>query len=140
MKKQVSAGIVVYYKPSETVEYLLLHYIPGHWDFPKGKLEAGETKIQAAMRELEEETGLTEISIHEGFEQALTYYFKDRFGNDIEKTVHFFVGQVPNREKLITLSKEHQGYVWLPFDAALAQLTFGNAKEVLKKADAFIKS
>lgn len=139
MIKQISAGIVVYYKQGTMVEYLLLHYIPGHWDFAKGKLEAGETNIEAAIRELEEETGLTDISVHQGFEESLTYQFRDRSGSSIEKTVHFFVGRVPDRATPIRLSKEHQGYVWLPYQAALDQLTFNNAKEVLARADAFIK-
>lgn len=140
MIKQISAGIVVYYQQGNTVEYLLLHYIPGHWDFAKGKLEAGETNIQAAMRELEEETGLADVTIHQGFEELLTYQFRDRSGNSIEKTVHFFVGRVPDRVTSVRLSKEHQGYVWLPYQAALDQLTFSNAKEVLARADAFIGS
>lgn len=138
MIKQISAGIVVYYKQGNLVEYLLLHYIPGHWDFAKGKLEHGETNIQAAIRELEEETGLTEITVHQGFEQSLSYHFKDRAGNNIEKTVHFFVGRVPDRATPIRLSREHQGYVWLPYQAAYDRLTFNNAKEVLARADAFV--
>lgn len=142
MKKQVSAGIVVYYKPTDgsEVEYLLLHYVAGHWDLPKGKLEAGETKIQAAIRELEEETGLTEIAIHEGFEESLMYQFRDKHGNPIEKTVHFFVGQVPHRNSPVKISREHQGYDWLPFNKAMQRLAFSNAQQVLQRAHQFIAS
>ncbi|MCX5922916.1 MAG: bis(5'-nucleosyl)-tetraphosphatase [Candidatus Dependentiae bacterium] len=138
MKRQLSAGIVVYYENNQSTEYLLLQYGAGHWDFAKGKLEQGETKIQAALRELQEETGLTTIDIKKGFESSLTYTFQDFRGNPVEKTVHFFIGQVPTKEK-ITLSHEHKDYTWLPFEPALEQLTYQNAKDVLTKAHEFLK-
>ena len=40
-------------------DYLVLHYEAGHWDFPKGHVEGEETAEEAAIREIEEETGLT---------------------------------------------------------------------------------
>ena len=60
MAKEKSCGAVVFRKDDE-VKYLLLHYTPGHWDFPKGKQEIGETEEQAASREIEEETGIKGI-------------------------------------------------------------------------------
>jgi len=39
----------------------------------------------------------------------------------------------------VKISPEHIGYKWLPYDEALIQLTFKNAKEILKKADNFLK-
>jgi len=137
MKKQVSAGIVIYHKEGKNVEYLLLQYGAGHWDFPKGKLEIGETKDQAARRELTEETSLHDVNIHPGFEQSLVYIFNDFRGYPIEKTVHFFVGEVPYKGP-ITLSHEHQAYEWLPYDKALEQLTYQNAKNVIIKAHVFL--
>lgn len=138
MKIQVSAGIIVYYKPNGQPEYLLLQYTAGHWDLAKGKLEPGETNMQAALRELQEETGISKIEMNEGFEESLKYVFKDYTGQPIEKTVHFFVGQVHKKEVAI-LSREHKGYIWLPYDEAVQKLTYQNAKDVLIKANEFIK-
>ncbi len=139
MIKQVSAGIVVYYqadKKSEP-EYLLLHYLSGHWDFPKGKLEKGEDTLSAAVRELQEETGLTGARLREGFSDSLSYSFKGKDGQPIEKTVTFFLGSVDTKE--VKLSHEHVGYAWIPYALAHRQLTFANAKDLLQKADAFLR-
>ncbi len=135
MKKQFSAGIVIYYKKNDVVEYLILHYPKGHWDFPKGKIETGETHKEAALRELKEETGL-EATIQESFKESFSYFFTDDVGERIAKTVYFFVGKAQTQQ--ITLSHEHQGYAWLSFDEAIKQLTYQNAQDLLKKSDQFI--
>lgn len=138
MKKQTSAGIVIYYQNENEREYLLLQYVAGHWDFPKGKLEEGETHMQAAVRELQEETGIEHVTIHPGFEESFIYVFNDFRARPIEKTVTFFVGQVFDK-KIATLSKEHQGYIWLPYEEAVTRLTYANAREVLIQAHEFLK-
>jgi len=139
MKQVFSAGIIVFYKSDATIEYLLLHYEPsGHWDFPKGKIEPGETKQEAALRELKEETGL-QADIIPGFEQTITYHFKDYESSELaHKTVYFFVGQALHQN--VTLSYEHKGHTWLPYQKALQQLTYKNAQELLKKSHAFIEA
>lgn len=135
MIEQESAGIITFIKEDHEVLYLVLHYLSGHWDFAKGKLEAGETKIDAASRELQEETGLT-AQIIPGFQESLKYVFKER-GKLIEKTVTFFVGQTD--AQTVKLSREHVGYLWLPYEQAHAKLTYKNAQEILKNADLFLK-
>ena len=72
MKLLFSAGIVVYFKRKDKVQYLLLHYASGHWGFPKGKIEEDEKKQEAALRELKEEASLL-ANIHEGFEYSYEY-------------------------------------------------------------------
>ena len=99
--------------------YLLLNYRRGYWDLPKGKLEKGETNLQAAIRELKEETGLGG-EIHEGFEQSLSYMFKDPDGDLVQKTVTFFVGKASTKE--VILSYEHLSYKWLPYKEAVAKI------------------
>lgn len=136
MKRQFSAGIIIYHEYKGDVTYLLLHYVSGHWDFPKGKIEAGETEERAAHRELKEETGLSAI-IKPGFRESLEYIFKE---HDvlIHKTVTFFVGKASKQE--VRLSREHQGFAWLPYEEARSHVTYKNAREILKKAHDFIES
>jgi len=136
MKKIVSAGFALFCREGDVLEYLLLHYVGGHWGFPKGKIEPGESKRQAALRELKEETGLS-AQIHEGFEQSLAYFFSDR-GARVHKTVHFLVAETTSKH--VILSHEHIGFAWLPYEQAFERLTFDNAKQVLQKADFFIRS
>src|SRR3990172_1096582 len=138
MKSLNSAGIVVYYELRGTIEYLLLHYPAGHWDFSKGKLEKGESNQEAALRELAEETGIQEVEILPEFQESFSYFFTDYDGKKTHKTVDFFVGKV--HDKKVTLSFEHQGYVWLPYQEALKKLTYQNAKDLLQKVNQFIDS
>ena len=136
MIEQQSAGIVVYCIKDYEINYLVLHYISGHWDLAKGKLEPGETKLQAAHRELQEETGLT-ADVIPGFEESLSYIFKER-GKMIKKTVTFFVGKT--NQQSVRLSREHQGYLWLAYEKSYEKLTYQNAKDLLKNADEFLKA
>lgn len=135
MIEQQSAGIITFSRKNHEEKFLILHYLSGHWDFPKGKLEPGESYRQAAHRELEEETGLS-AEIITGFQESLTYTFKER-GKLIKKTVTFFVGTT--EEQPIRLSREHTGYLWLPYEKAYEKLTYQNAKDLLQKAHDFLK-
>ena len=137
MLKQSSAGIVVY-RTSEhgTRTYLLLQYPGKYWDFPKGKLEEGETWLEAALRESREETGL-DILVHKGFDHIYMYSFNDFKGNRIQKTVVFFIGQAPTDSE-VTLSYEHIDYLWLSYEQARMQIHFENVRLLLDEVENFL--
>ena len=130
-----SAGIIPYRIVDNTIFYLLLQYSAGHWEFPKGKIEKGEDKQEAAHRELMEETGLTaEIDSH--FEETFDYIFTDYDKQLAHKTVYFFVGKATSKK--VVLSYEHQDYAWLNYEDAMKQLTFKNATVVLEQANKYL--
>jgi len=135
MREQKSTGIVLFRNDSGKNEFLLLNYPQGHWDFIKGKVEEGETPHETALRETKEETGISDIEFIDGFEESVEYDF--RFKNeDIHKKVIFFLAKT--NEKKISLSHEHNDFVWLEYDNALKKTTFRNAKNVLSKANEFL--
>ncbi|RME79591.1 MAG: NUDIX domain-containing protein [Methanobacteriota archaeon] len=135
MVDEVSAGFVVFWP--HPLEYLLLHYVEGHWDFPKGHIEGGESELEAAKRELKEETGL-DVHVYDGFRHTYTYSFRSYEKNKkVEKRVIFRVARANSREVL--LSHEHIDYAWLPYDKALERLTYDNAKNLLREANSFIR-
>ena len=135
MPFEKSAGAVIFRKEDSQIYYLLLHYTPGHWDFPKGHIEKGENLIQTVRREVEEETGIKDIKIASGFKEWIKYFFRVE-GKNIFKIVTFFLAETQTKE--VKISFEHKGFKWLPYEEALEQLNFKNAKEILKKANGFL--
>jgi len=131
VRQERSAGLVVFRMDAGDVIFLLLHYGWGHWGFPKGNIEPGEQAKEAAIREVEEETGLTSIRLIDGFEKSIEYVYRKR-RTTIHKEVAYFLAETP--ESKIRLSVEHKGYVWLHFGEAVNQLIFENDKDVLRAA------
>jgi len=136
MKTEKSAGAVVFIKEKEPI-YLLLQYEKKHWDFPKGNIEPGEKENETVIREIEEETALKDVEIIYGFKDKVHYYYKFK-GELINKTVIFYLAKTKIKE--VKISFEHIGFDWLPYDKAIEKLTFKNAKEILKKANNFLKT
>jgi bis(5'-nucleosidyl)-tetraphosphatase len=104
----------------------------------KGHIEEGESKEQAAVRELQEETGITQVELDTAFEDSFSYFFKSPQGELIHKTVYFLIGSTG--EEKVCLSHEHIGFSWLPFKEALEQLTYQNARKLLEKAHKHVNS
>ena len=135
MPLEKSAGAVIFRKEGGNIYYLLLHYQSGHWDFPKGNIEKGEKLEETVKREVKEEAGLEDIEILPEFKENIKYFYKLK-GKNIFKIVTFFLAETKTKE--VKISWEHIGYKWLPYDEALEQLTFKNAKEILKKANNYL--
>ena len=134
--KEKSAGAVLFIQNRER-KYLLLHYEAGHWDFPKGNIEKGEEEKETVLREIAEETGITPIRFVEGFKERLHYFYSIN-QKTISKEVIFYLAETDKEE--VKISFEHIGYKWLVYPDALSQLTFKNSKEILNKAEQFLKS
>ena len=67
MLREKTIGIVVFKKEGKSIKYLLLHHGGEYWNFPKGRQEGLEEELDSAKRELEEETGIKDIKIIDGF-------------------------------------------------------------------------
>ena len=129
-KRERSAGVLVYRQEAGLTLFLLLDY-GRYWDFAKGHLEKGEDDTAAALRELGEETGINDVTLHPTFSREITYFF--RKGKVlIHKSVNFFLGEVT--DEAVTISHEHKGYTWAPADEALRLVAHDNARAVLSAA------
>jgi len=141
MPIEKSAGAVIFRRDNNKIYYLLLHYpsSPGttkeYWDLPKGHIEKGEKLEDTAKREVEEETGLKEIEFLKGFKESIKYFFKWK-GKNIFKFVTFYLAETKTEK--VKVSLEHLGFKWLPYKEALKQLTFKNAKDVIRKANNYL--
>jgi 8-oxo-dGTP pyrophosphatase MutT (NUDIX family) len=129
-KEEFSVAAIVYNEN----EYLLLKYGLGHWEFVKGHIEENESDEQTILRELEEETGITDAIIVRGFKEKYDYYFTFK-SQKIHKYVNCYL--IQSFSKNVKLSYEHEDYCWLTYHKALKRLTYDNAKRLLKKADKF---
>ena len=131
MIEETSSGVVLFRKENDKILFLLLHYPSGHWDFVKGKMEEGETPHETAIRETQEETGITDVEFLDNFEEWIQYNFQYQ-GELVQKKVVFFLGETKTKE--ITISNEHLNFTWMDYTTAMEKTTFDNAKTVLSKS------
>lgn len=116
--KVLSAGVVVVRSEESRWRYLALrayHY----WDFPKGIVEQGEDPLQAAVREVEEETGITDLIFAWGHD------FRETPPYGPGKVARYYVAQTHQTEIVLPISPElghpeHQEYRWVDYEAARA--------------------
>src|SRR5690606_18256166 len=102
------------------------------WGFPKGHLEEGETPERAALREVEEETGLVDLVLGPRLETIDWFFRAD--GRLIHKYCHFYLIEAPTGE---TCPQREEGITacrWVPLAEALATISYDNAREVLRMA------
>jgi len=131
MIEETSAGIVLFRKEESKNLFLLLHYPSGHWDFVKGKMEKGESIHETAIRETKEETGITDVTFLDDFEERIEYNFQYQ-GESVHKKVIFFLAETNTKD--VEISHEHLDYTWVDYNTAMEKTTFDNAKTVLTKA------
>jgi 8-oxo-dGTP pyrophosphatase MutT (NUDIX family) len=128
-----SAGAIVY-SPGTPVEYLLLR--SRHWEFPKGLIDADESELDAAAREVREETGL-EVDLVPGFRESIQYFYRrGKGGALVKKEVIYFLGKA--RERAFKISWEHQEARWVTLEQAMELLEYENYRGMLTKANEIV--
>lgn len=133
--RAVCVSCIVVRRAAEGPEYLLLRRaaeesLPGIWSYVAGRVEEGETGVQAIRRELLEETGLVPEALYSS-DFVEQFYAAD--GNHIELVAAFvaFVGA----DAEVTLDEEHQDFAWLPLSDAVGRVAFPPQKELLGYVD-----
>lgn len=114
--KRLSAGVVVVRCVEGRYRYLLLRAFR-YWDFPKGLVEPGETPIDAARREVQEETGLANLEFRWGEQYRETA----PYGNG--KTARYYLALTATDDVKLPVNPalgrpEHHEFRWLDYEEA----------------------
>ena len=141
MKQDYSYGVIPVREIADSYELLVIHQISytgdRFWIFPKGHAEIGESPAEAALRELEEETGLQDVSLNTDQPFTLSYSFKHE-GENIQKTVTYFIGEVGDPATHISDPSEVAALAWVPLAEVEEKVTHQDTKELVRKVVAFL--
>ena len=117
MKKEKSCGVIVINKDKQI---LLVKHQAGHYGFPKGHVESGETEIETAIRETKEETNI-DVSIIGEYRFVISYDTK----YNTHKDVVYFIGY-PTTHKIIPELVEVSDVKWVDYEQVASLLQFQN--------------
>ena len=136
MAKRAS-GFVIFRQAKNQVEFLLLQASNGvhHWTPPKGHVDPGEDDITTALRETEEESGLTasQLNVREGFVKEISYSAWGR-----PKVSAYYLAELIDKDASVTLSHEHWAWKWASIDEACKLADYPEMQTVLQQAHSFI--
>lgn len=122
----------MYQQEAGTRRFLLVQMNQGHWSFPKGHMEMGETEEMTAIREIREETNL-QVRLIPGFREVTRYHPAPQ----VEKEVVYFLA-FPTTVDVKTQVAEIRTAEWLDFLGAAHRLTFQNDVNILWMANDFL--
>ena len=129
MNQEKSCGAVVFRQNAEDFSVLLLKHRGGHWDFPKGHVEAGESETQTALREVREESGLV-VRIDPGlFRRKITY---SPARNTVKDVVYFMAWYVSG--ELQAQASEISQAAFMSPQEALETISYPSSRCVLREA------
>ena len=133
-KTDISFGVVPLFEEGGEWQVLIVHQISfrgdDFWIFPKGHAEIGEDGQAAALRELAEETGLTDVTLLQGEPMVITYSFTHKQVT-IDKTVEYWIGKATKKHTHISQPEEIREVKWCSFADAKRLLTHQNSLAVL---------
>ena len=122
MKQEKSCGCIII---NDRNEVLLIHHNAGHWDFPKGHMEEGETEVQTAIREVKEETNI-DVEVNEEYRYSTQYSPKE----DVIKEVIYFLAKNISDNRQAQL-EEVSEVKWFSMKDAIDKITYDNSRGIL---------
>ncbi|WP_407534356.1 NUDIX hydrolase [Elizabethkingia miricola] len=129
---EAAGGVVL-----NTKDEVLFIYRMSRWDLPKGKMEKGESKDLTALREVEEECSITDLSLEE-FLSSTYHMYTERDGSKILKITHWYKMRHQGNQQ--PLPQEIEGITkaeWKPQGDIKAEVfpnTFQNIRLILDEA------
>lgn len=132
IQHDVSSGGVLFRRTGEQVEVVLIQTRADRWQIPKGAIEEGETREQAARREVREETGI-DGEVLEHLETIEYWFTAGTRRQKRHKSVHLFLlkclgGDTRDHDD------ESMDARWFPLEEASQKLSFANERHALDLA------
>lgn len=137
MRHKKSCGFIPVLKDEKELLFLMIHQQENNiWCFPKGGQHEGETDMETALRELEEEVGIVNIDVIEGFSIKEAYISKDETG-PCDKEVILYAGIVASKDVKIQ-EEEVKDYRWVTFTEGMELLTYERTGESLQSINSYL--
>lgn len=121
---EISAGGIV--RAADKI--LVLQALTGDWVLPKGKLEAGESPAEAAVREAREEAGVRATVVSR---LGSTSYTRELASRPVEKTVHWFLMEATDTQ-IQAAEHEFRGAEWVTVDEAASRLRWDEQRTLIR--------
>ncbi len=137
MKQDYSCGVIPYRLNNGRREFLLIQHLAGHWSFPKGHPEDGESPIDAAAREFREETGIAVCRVQPSPAFEESYSFVKRSGKSVRKRVTYYLGAVDVSAVVRVQPEEVADYMWGDASSTRLQITFEEGRALLDEVVAY---
>lgn len=131
-REERSAGGVVLRRIQGVIHVLLIRDPYGNWGLPKGHIEGVEAPQQAGLREVEEETGLGDLTLGPEL-RTIDWYFRLK-GKLVHKHCTFFLMTSDSGDPVPEEAEGITDCAWLPLLEALDLVGYENAREVLRDA------
>jgi len=142
-KQDHSFGVVPVLKTADGYKFLVVNQISHRgdrfWNFPKGHKEGGELGREAALRELEEETGIASVYLDQDWSLDIKYSFRDK-ELIVDKIVTYYLGYTANPTTEITIPREIAELRWCTTAEAMELLTHQNSKNLLKQVIEYLQT
>lgn len=140
-KTDQSYGVIPLYNADDAWQVLLINQRSYHaadtfWTFPKGHPEGSESPETAALRELQEETGIKAVTLLPE-PVTTTYTFKHEH-TQIKKTVTYYIGICAHQKTTLTQPAEVAALRWVLIPDAISLITHANNQQALSEALAYL--
>ena len=131
MKQEHSCGAVLFTEEDGIRQYVLVMEVTGSYGFPKGHQEGNETDLETAVREIKEETGITNLEFIPNLKRTIRY----KVSENAIKEVVYFVAKYQGEDFDIQLKNEILSAKKYPIEAALSLLKYQEMKNILIEID-----